>query len=186
MQTDDKLLKMIKTLNNHLHASNIYVPILENFELEHLVKVPNCIFVAKNNNGFIEELFIEPLIDLNESLENVINKIQNETTEYLASKNIKTNVNYFNDYKNDTFNFKIYVRNVFLDNKMIRKFDVFFLDNKCNDLYKLSLSNGPIILDNYIEQSELDKCGDIISLNLLNMLKLILDNIKYNVQNQFI
>ena len=63
---------------------------------------------------------------LNVSLENVINKIQNETTEYLISKNIKTSVNYFNDYKNDTFNFKIYVRNVFLDNKMIRKFDVFF------------------------------------------------------------
>ena len=117
---------------------------------------------------------------LNVSLENVINKIQNETTEYLISKNIKTNVNYFNYYKNDTFDFKIYVRNVFLDNKMIRKFDVFFLDNKCNDLYKLSLSNGPIKLD------KLDKCGDIISLNLFNMLKLILDNIKYNVQNQFI
>lgn len=186
MQTDDKLLKMIKTLNNHLHASNIYVPILENFELEHLAKVPNCIFVAKNNNGFIEELFIEPLIDLNETLENKIDKIQSETTKYLESKNIKSTVNYFKDYKNGTFNFKIYVRTVFLDNKMIRKFDVFFLDDKYNDLYKLSLSNGPIKLDNSIEQSKLDKCEDVISVNLCNMLKLILDNIKYNNKDQLI
>lgn len=63
---------------------------------------------------------------LNVSLENVINKIQNETTEYLTSKNIKTNVNYFNDYKNDTFNFKIYVRNVFLIIKCLGNLMCFF------------------------------------------------------------
>ena len=180
----DKTLEMIEKLNNHLHASNIYLPVLEGFEIEHKVEIPNCIFIAKNNNGIIEQLFIDPSLKENESLEERIKKIQTETTNYIKTNNFETFIKHYKDYDNGIFSFKIYIRDIILNNSLIRELDTYFVDNKYNDVYKLTLSYGPFNKENNLELlSNNNGNDDLVTKKIANMLNVILENTKYNNEN---
>ena len=71
-----------------------------------------------------------------------------------------------------------------MNNSLIRELDTYFVDNKYNDVYKLTLSYGPFNKENNLELlSNNNGNDDLVTKKIANMLNVILENTKYNNEN---
>lgn len=173
----DKILEIANDLNK---KTRIFVPILENLVVcKNNVK--NCIFIAKDNNGLMEQLFIDEPLNDKETIDERIMKIQNETNLHIKNINLKVFSKPYKEFSNSIFDFKIYLQDTIVDEKLIRQFDVFFEDKIFKDVYKLSLIGGPFYIDSNVQLLSNDSItDDLITTRLYNMLQQVLNNIKYN------
>ena len=184
-----KIILSIKTkMTNTTHANELYVPILNDLKDDDNTN-PNVIINAIGN-GLSEQLVSEGILNDNETFNNRIDDIVNNTLNYMKQvlpENENNKMFYYKDYNNDKFDFKIYVQDMIInfnkELKAVRQFNVFFIDKRYNEFYHLVLSRGPLNQTDIIF-GEVNLKNDKITKELYNNLKNILDNICYR-DNEF-
>lgn len=153
----DKLINITKMVNNYLDKSRVNVPILNDLKLVNNSD-KNIVFVAVGR-GIIEQFLCDGSLSDSETFESRIDKINNNLSN--------CDVSFYNDYKK-LFDYKIYVQDMKVGNRFIKQMSAFFVDD--NKFYQISLAIGPY------DSTDND---DLITTNLYNSLKSILDNTSY-------
>lgn len=187
MNNDGKLINETITntiikLNFKTHANILNIPILAGLKTIN-TKKENVILLAKDN-VLIEQVLSDGNL-LNDTFEERINKIINETEKYINEniiKNNKTVFKYYKDYSNNSFNYKLYSQTIILNNneRIINQLNAFFVEKKYNDIYQISLATLPIELKEGKENiQDINNQNNKIFLSLFENLKLILDNLEY-------
>ena len=128
-----KIILSIKTkMTNITHANELYVPILNDLKDDDNTN-PNVIINAIGN-GLSEQLVSEGILNDNETFNNRIDDIVNNTLNYMKQvlpENENNKMFYYKDYNNDKFDFKIYVQDMIInfnkELKAVRQFNVFFI-----------------------------------------------------------
>lgn len=175
---------MAKIMNYRLHAEQLFVPLLKDFEVMKPGN-PKTLLMAKHN-AFFEQLVTDGYLG-NDTFEERIELIIENVKKYMKHQNMQDpdkNYFYYKDFDNGTFKFKIYVQDMIFkqgeEEKFIRQFNAFFHEPKFNDFYQLSLSVGPFMMPcQIIKIGEVDLENDKLTANTLNMLNVILENLKY-------
>ena len=82
-----------------------------------------------------------------------------------------------------TFKFTIYIQDYIINNptpRAIRQINAYFVEPQYNKFYQLSLSTGPIALPSEVYKAGIiDLESDLITKELVEMMDIIISNIKY-------
>lgn len=153
----EKLINITKIVNNYLDKTRVNVPVLDNLKLVQNDD-KNIIFIAIGR-GIIEQYLCDGTLNNGETIDSRIDK---------NNSNIDNcTVRFYKDYKK-LFDYKIYVQDIKIDNRFIKQMSAYFVDN--NIFYQISVAIGPY---------ELNDKDELITTNLYNSLKDILDNTSY-------
>ena len=128
----------------------------------------------------------------NETFEQRINLVEKNTLNFMkshSSLNNEQNLFFYKDYSNGIFNYKIYVQdfivNVQNTTKVIRQLNAYFIEPKFNDFYQLTIASPALQMPTEIlKLGVVDIASDQITQSLDNLLKLLMDNLKYKDDNQ--
>lgn len=187
---NDTAIKMAQTLNLKLHAEQLFIPLINNFKIEQ-VQDPQMILSA-TDGMFIEQLVSDGPMNPNETFEQRINLVEKNTLNFMkshSSLNNEQNLFFYKDYSNGIFNYKIYVQdfivNVQNTTKVIRQLNAYFIEPKFNDFYQLTIASPALQMPTEIlKLGVVDIASDQITQSLDNLLKLLMDNLKYKDDNQ--
>ena len=166
----DAALKLAKIMNYRKHAEMLDIPLLNGFEVKKS-DVPSVILLA-TNNGIMEQLVSDGTID--ESFEERIKLVISNTKDFMKKtgcQNIDDSFIYYKDYSNGVFDYKLYFCDIVKDNKVVRQINAYFIEPESRYFYEIILAAPPI--------DKID-VNDNITKNILQRLKVILNNIKYN------
>ena len=184
----DKLIEQMAIIENfRAHSNQLNIPILSVLE-EKVSNDPQTILLASNNR-YIEQLVSDGHLEEGD-FENRIQQVIESTKEFMRSnncENVDHSILFYQDYHNGTFQFKIYVQDVVVptetDKRVVRSMIAFFEEPKMHDFYQLSLSIGPFT--DPVEDLKLgviDLEEDTVTIELEQLMKLILTNLNYKVQ----
>lgn len=166
------IIDFAKELNEQIFLYNIDVPILDGFDL---IKYEGSIFTAKSKNNFIEQFLSDGKLKENETFEDHLNKTIEDTVTAMKKANLKdpdNNIIPLYDYKNDYFNYKVFLQDNIIDNKLTRQLNAYFLDPNTNAFYEIILSTCPYQSETFKQNNE------AITNNLKETLNSILDLVK--------
>ena len=167
---------MAKNMNYRLHAEQLNIPILNFLKVEES-QFPQVILFA-TGEGFLEQFISDGFIEEGE-FENRINIFINS-----IKKEQKTDFFYFKDYSNGTFNFKLYFQDLYIEDKIVRVINAFFVEPKMHDLYQLTLSAGPFNMPTeMLKPGIIDLENDKVTLSLNNLMMQLLNELKYKDSN---
>ena len=177
-------INMSKILNYRMHAEQLSIPVLNGFQVED-DNNPQTILLA-SGSGFVEQLVSDGYIE-DDQFEQRINLVINKTKQIMINngyENVDNSFIYHKEYNNGTFNFKIYVCDMIIqinnEKKIVRQFSAFFVEPKMHDFYQLSLSGGPFNMSTeQLKPGVIDLQNDQITILLDNLMKTIMDNLKY-------
>ena len=175
---------MARIMNYRLHAEQLSVPVLNGFQIEN-DNNPQTILLA-SGHGFTEQLVSDGYIE-DGQFEQRLNLVINNTKQFMTNsgcENAENSFIYHKDYNNGVFNFKVYVCDMIIpagnEKKIIRQFNAYFVEPKMHDFYQLSLSAGPFNMPTeQLKVGIIDLQNDQVTLSLDNLMKTLLDNIKY-------
>ena len=179
-----KTMDMARMMNYRMHAQNLFVPVLKDFEVKENNN-PQMILLA-TGYGFIEQLVSDGYIGENEfeqRIELVINNTK-EAMKRMGVQNSDTSFIYYKDYSNETFDFKLYVQDLIFqvenETKVTRNIIAFFVEPKLHDFYQFSLGAGPFTMPTeQLKVGTIDLENDQLTATLDNLTNFILDNLKY-------
>ena len=102
-------------------------------------------------------------------------------------ENVDRSFTYYKDYNNGTFSFKVYVFDMIVTvnekKRVIRQFIAYFIEPKMHDFYQLTLFAGPFIIPTkQLKLGVIDLENDRVTLVLNNLMRTLLDNLKYKNQ----
>ncbi len=177
-------IDMARMMNYRLHAEQLSIPVLNDFQVEN-DNNPQTILLA-SGHGFTEQLVSDGYID-DGAFEQRIELVINNTKQFMKNngcENVDNSFIYYKDYNNGVFNFKIYVSDMIIpvnhEKRIIRQFNAYFVEPKMHDFYQLSLSAGPFTLPTeQLKVGIIDLQNDQITVSLDNLMKTLLDNLKY-------
>lgn len=177
-------MDMAQMMNYKMHAQQLYVPILNDFQIEN-DNNPQTILLA-SGHGFIEQLTSDGHINDGE-FEQRIDLVITNTKQFMKNngcENVDNSFIYYKDYNNGIFDFKLYVQDMIIpvqnEKKVIRNFLAFFVEPKMHDFYQLSLGAGPFTMPTeQLKTGTIDLQNDQVTISLDNLMKTLLDNLKY-------
>ena len=107
-----------------------------------------------------------------------------KSKSFLKEQGIESNYMFHKDYKNNHFNYKVYVCDMTLEanneKKIIRQFNAYFIEPRFHDFYQLSLSIGPIILPTKkFKPGIIDLKEDMITRMVDGAMTALMNNLKY-------
>ena len=166
---NDKINDLVAKLNENEFLSNVKVPILDGFTQ---IQNPNTLFTATNEDNYIEQFLSDGII--NEDLDTHINNVIEDTKSAMKEAGIEevdNSIKFLKNYKNNYFDFKVYTQDIILNNRIIRQFNVYFIDKDTNAFYQVSLSTGPYELDKkqYVQED--------LSSNMIMTINNLMDHI---------
>lgn len=175
---------MARMMNYRLHAEQLFIPVLNGFTVEN-DNNPQTILVA-SGHGFTEQVTSDGHLESGE-FEQRIDLVINSTKQFMKNsgcENADNSFIYYKDYNNGVFNFKIYVCDMIIpvngERKVIRQFIAYFEEPNMQDFYQLSLSAGPFTLPTeMLKTGIIDTTNDQVTMSLNNVLKTLMDNLKY-------
>lgn len=174
---------MARMLNYRTHAEQLFIPVLDGFQII-ADENPQTVLHAEGH-GFTEQLTSDGSLET-DTFESRIDLTINATKQYLKAngcEKAEESFIYYKDYNNGTFTFKIYVCDIIIpreQKQVIRQFCAYFVEPKMNDFYQLSLSAGPFNMPTeQLKPGIIDLENDLVTQSLDNVLKVILDNLKY-------
>lgn len=176
--------EMATIMNYKLHAEQLFVPLLKEFEVLK-PNNPKTLLVAKHN-AFFEQFVTDGALG-NDTFEQRLELVIENVKKYMKQQGMQDpdkNYFYFKDLDNGTFKFKVYVQDMVFkqgeEEKFIRQLNAFFHEPKFNDFYQVSLSVGPFLMPSEIVKiGEVDLENDRLTASLNNMFNVILENLKY-------
>lgn len=177
-------IDMARMMNYKMHAEQLYIPILNGFQVQN-DNNPQTILLA-SGHGFMEQLTSDGYIE-DGQFEKRIDLVINNTKQFMKNngcENVENSFIYYKDYNNGTFNFKLYVQDMVVNienqKKVIRAFIAYFVEPRMHDFYQLSLSVGPFTMPTeQLKIGIIDLEQDQITISLDNLMKTIMDNLKY-------
>lgn len=178
-------IKMAQTLNFRLHAEQLSIPLINNFKIEQ-VQDPQIVFSA-TDGMFVEQLVSDGSMNTNEKFEQRIDLVVKNTLNFMkgySDLNNENNLFFYKDYSNGFFNYKIYVQDFIVNvqgtTKVIRQFNAYFIEPEFNDFYQLTIASPALQMPTEIlKLGVVDINNDQITQSLDNLLKLVMDNLKY-------
>jgi len=185
----DSASNMARMANYRLHAEQLFIPILNDFEVIN-DNNPQTILLA-TGNGFTEQLVSDGYIE-DCDFEQRIDLVIKNTKEFMKQsgcENVENSFIFYKDYNNNVFNFKIYIQDLIIPmentKKVIRQFNSYFIEPKMHDFYQFSLGVGPFDMPTeQLKIGVIDLQNDTITQTLDNLTKLLLDNLKYKNQQK--
>ncbi len=177
-------MDMAKMMNYRMHAEQLFIPILNGFQVEN-DNNPQTILLAAGY-GFIEQLTSDGYIE-DGQFENRIDLVIKNTKEFMKNSNCENVDNsfiFYKDYNNGVFDFKLYIQDMIIpvqnEKKVIRNFIAYFVEPKMHDFYQLSLGAGPLTMPTeQLKIGIIDLQNDQLTISLDNLMKTLLDNLKY-------
>ncbi len=184
MNLEDFSIDLAKKMNFKLHAEQLDIPVINGLQVMDDGD-PQTVLLASSQR-FVEQLTSDGSIKKDEFLQRIDSVIEN-TKKYMAEmgcENVDNSFIFYKDYNNGVFDFKIYVCDVITqingEKKIIRQFNAYFVEPKMLDFYQLSLSSGPFSYpSDQVKVGVIDLDNDLITSTLNNMMKHVLDNLKY-------
>ena len=187
MNNDNQMNMMIdatRMMNYKLHAEQLNIPIVNGLQVKSDGN-PQTILLAYGH-GFTEQLTSDGFIQ-DGDFENRINLVITNTKQFMRNnncENVENSFIYYKDYSNGVFNFKLYVQDMIIpiqnEKKAIRTFIAYFVEPEMHDFYQMSLSVGPFTMPTeQLKIGTIDLQDDQITISLNNLMKDILDNLKY-------
>lgn len=177
-------IEMARMTNYRKHAEQLFVPILKDFQVKN-DNNPQTILLA-SGDGFMEQLTSDGYID-DGQFEQRIDLVIKNTQEFMKKnncENIDNSFIYYKDYNNGVFDFKIYIQDMIMpvqnEKKVIRTFIAYFVEPKMHDFYQFSLGTGPFTIPTeQLKTGVIDLQNDQVTILLDNLMKTLLDNLKY-------
>lgn len=177
-------MDMARMMNYRMHAEQLFVPILNDFQVEN-DNNPQTILLA-SGHGFIEQLTSDGHID-DGQFEQRIDLVIKNTKEFMKNNNCENVDNsfiFYKDYNNGVFDFKLYIQDMIIPvqnaKKVIRNFIAYFVEPKMHDFYQFSLGAGPFTMPTgQLKTGIIDLQNDQVTISLDNLMKTLLDNLKY-------
>lgn len=175
---------MARMMNYRLHAEQLFVPILNDFQVE-IDNNPQTILLA-SGHGFTEQLTSDGYINDGEFKQR-IELVINNTKQFMKNsgcENVDNSFIYHKNYNNGVFEFELYVCDMIIpvgmEKKIIRQFNAYFVEPKMHDFYQLSLSAGPFTMPTeMLRAGTIDLNNDNVTISLDNLMKTLMDNLKY-------
>ena len=196
-EIDNKMKELDAIARMQANASILAVPIISDAMI---VEQNNrqTIFIAQSRI-FMEQLVADGAFSENESFEDRVNLVVNNTINGLKSQgfaNADKNYFYYKDYSNSLFKFKIYVQDMIFPafekveengeiyekstTKVMRSINAFFVEPKKNQFYQLSLNSMPFNMPTeHLKVGKVDLENDKITSIMLDTLYAIMDGIEY-------
>lgn len=167
---NDKTNEFVKKLNEKSYLQNIKVPILNGFTI---VDNPNSIFTAVNDKNYIEQFLTDGII--NESFEKHIEKVIEDTKKTMNDSNLEDvdkSFNFIEDYKNDYFDFKVYTQDIKITERIIRQFNIYFMDKDTEAFFEVTLCSAPYDI------KDIDFVNGELTTNMKNTIHDLMNHIK--------
>lgn len=177
-------MEIAKMMNYRMHARNLFIPILDNFEVKNDDN-PQTILLAKGD-GVVEQLTSDGYVDeskFDERIDKVINNSK-KFMKTIACQNVDNSFIYYKDYSNGIFNFKLYFCDMIIPSnaqyKVIRQLNAYFVEPIMHDFYQLSLSVGPFKYPTEdLKTGMIDLTNDSVTRSLDALMKQLMDSLKY-------
>lgn len=172
------MVNMATEMNYKLHAEQLDIPVF-NFMKREESSFPQVIVIA-SGNGYMEQFVSDGFIKDGE-FESRINLVINNAKKI---EGIQNEFYYYKDYSNGLFDFKLYFQDIIIPinggNKISRVLNAYFVEPKMHDFYQFSLSVGPFDMPtNLLKPGLIDVENDEITKKLSEMMKNLIDNLKY-------
>lgn len=175
---------MAQMMNYREHAKQLFIPVLKDFQIKQ-DNNPQTIVLAAGN-GFVEQLVSDGHIEddqFGQRIELVISNTKNFMKKS-GCENVDESFIYHKDYNNGVFDFKLYACDIIIpvngEKKATRQLIAYFVEPKMHDFYQLNLSAGPFAMPTeQLKLGVIDLQNDKITALLDNMMKTIMDNLKY-------
>ena len=165
----DKTNEFVKKLNERSYLQGIKVPLLDGFKL---VNNPNSIFTAANDKYYLEQFLTDGIIK--ESFEEHIKKVIADTKQTMKEsklEDIDNSINFLEDYKTDYFDFKVYIQDIKSKERIIRQFNLYFMDKDTNAFLEVTVSSPPYDI------KDIDFVKGELTTNLTNSMHELMDHI---------
>lgn len=174
----------VRMMNYKLHAEKLRVPVINGLQVKDAGN-PQTILLA-SGNSFTEQLVSDGYIQ-DGDFEKRIELVISNTKQFMRQnncENVDISFIYYKDYSNGIFNYKLYFQDIIMpvngEKKATRLLTAYFVEPKMHDFYQLSLSAGPFTMPTeYLKVGVIDLQNDEMTALLDNMMKMILDNLKY-------
>ena len=180
---DDKVLEFVKKLNE-VYSDNFNIPILSGFKL---VDNPGTLFTAVSPEGYVEQFIIDGKLLEDEDFDKRLEKVIDKTKQSMRDSGLDNPDIHFINYKkvkSNGIDFSVYIQDniINISNKfrIIRQFNIYFLDKNSNNFNLLTLASPPIELpSDKIIVDRIDLENDVITKNLDVIVTDIINNINY-------
>lgn len=180
---NDKALEFVKKLNE-AYPDNFNIPILGGFRL---IDNPGTLFTAVSPDGYVEQFLIDGKLLEDEDFDKRLEKVIDKTKQSMRDSGLDNPDIHFIDYKkvkSNGIDFTVYIQdnviNINNKSRIIRQFNIYFLDNKSNNFNLLTLASPPIDLpSDKIIVDRIDLENDVITKNLDVIVTDIINNINY-------
>lgn len=164
----------LDVMNKNSYIHNILVPILDGFKL--IPSDNSILFVAMSDNKYMQQYLCEGVISNEESFDMHIMKVIEKAKDAMKKENFENVDNcftFYKDYNNGIFNFKVYLQDYIRDGKVLRQYNVYFLDSNSNAFFNVSLTTCPYGI------SDMESISDDITNSLDVSMTNLMDKIKY-------
>jgi len=175
---------MARIANYRLHAENLSVPVMNGFEVLNNNN-PQTILLA-TGHGFTEQLVSDGHIEDGE-FEKRIELVITKTKDFMKANGLENVENSFipyKEYNSEVFNYKLYVQDLIIpsngEKSVIRNMIAFFVEPRMKDFYQLCIGVGPLKMPTeQLKIGVIDLQNDLITQSLDNIMKTLMDNLKY-------
>lgn len=176
---DDKVIDFVKKLNES-YTDSFNIPILGGFKV---INNPGTLFTAISPEGYVEQFILDGKLLDDEDFDSRLDKVISKTKQSMRDSGLDNPDAHFIFHKNCKVNgidFTIYIQdnivNVSGKERIIRQFNLYFLDKNSNNFHLLTIATPPIELPNNIiivdridlENDEMTKSLDITATDIMN------------------
>ena len=185
----EKLLNVAGQASKAENSREVFVPILDDFEVVENKKDSNRTILVAVKNNTLEQYITDGFLLPGETLDTRIEKVKEDLKKNIPNKELYDNfdnyITYYEDYNNYTFYFKVYAQDILAgtEDKLLctKQLTGYFVNPERNEFCQISVAAGPYVVDNQhkllqdIDNLETDET----IIGLTKALELIMDNITY-------
>ena len=185
----EKLLNVADQASKAENSREVFVPILDDFEVVENKKDSNRTILVAVKNNTLEQYITDGFLLPGETLDTRIEKVKEDLKKNIPNKELYDNfdnyITYYEDYNNYTFYFKVYAQDILAgtEDKLLctKQLTGYFVNPERNEFCQISVAAGPYVVDNQhkllqdIDNLETDET----IIGLTKALELIMDNITY-------
>ncbi len=180
---NEKAVEFAKKLNEN-YTDSLNIPILGGFKV---VENPGTMFTAVSNEGYMEQFIVDGRLRENETFEEHLKEAIQETKKSMRDNGLANPdkyIKFLRKYSANGLDFTIYIQDNIIEvnntKRIIRQFNMYFLENNSRAFQLLTLSTPPFELPtNIINIDEIDLENDEITKSLNNTCTDIMDHISY-------
>lgn len=169
---DNNLMNFIDDLNDKKFLRDVKVPVLDGFRI-----VPNegTLFTAVSDDNYVEQFMTDGILDFGETFDKHVDKVIKDTKQFMRDASmidVDESFIFCKNYSTLKYDFKIYIQDNILNDKIIRQFNIYFIDKNTHAFYEITFSSRPYHL------SELDYLNNDVTSNMLTTVNNMLDYIQ--------